>query len=327
MTSNAPRNRSLRLLTAASGLLVWQWCSVAWAEPLPLSEALTGEAKADYDAARVLYTDGDFSGAALKFAQAYKKSKDARLLWNQAAARKGERRYADVERLVKQYLQEAPELSAADKAKAEDLLRTIAAFIADVTITVNEPGASIVIDGVERGVSPLSEALRLDLGKHAIQITKAGFEPFVDSQEVTNDTTLAINLLASVHQGRLRILSPGNAEVYVDGKRVTSGSWEGTVVSGVHKVEVRSVSRKSFRTDAQVRDDETTTLQVTGQDLGETPPAVEQGGSSTWLWVTAGVLLLGGAAAGGYFLLKPDPLSPPAPDQGSVETIELPLRF
>src|SRR6185503_13375936 len=36
----------------------------------PLSEALTGQAQADYQAARLLYGDGDFAGASLKFKQA-----------------------------------------------------------------------------------------------------------------------------------------------------------------------------------------------------------------------------------------------------------------
>jgi len=37
----------------------------------PLSEALTGQAQADYQAAKLLYGDGDFAGASLKFKQAF----------------------------------------------------------------------------------------------------------------------------------------------------------------------------------------------------------------------------------------------------------------
>src|SRR5882724_2041987 len=58
------------------------------ASPPSLSEALTGAAKADYDAARILYDDGDFRGAFQKLKSSYEQSKDARLLWNMAACEK-----------------------------------------------------------------------------------------------------------------------------------------------------------------------------------------------------------------------------------------------
>ncbi|HKQ68527.1 MAG TPA: hypothetical protein VJT73_04270, partial [Polyangiaceae bacterium] len=66
----------------------------------PLSETLTGSAKTDYDAAKILYQDGDYSGASLKFKQSYEASKDVRLLWNMAACEKSQRHYAKVQKLV-----------------------------------------------------------------------------------------------------------------------------------------------------------------------------------------------------------------------------------
>src|ERR1700684_4579575 len=62
--------------------------------PKPLSQSLTGEAKAAYDAAKMLLGDGDFAGAAIKFRAAYDQSGDARLLWNIAACEKNRRHYA-----------------------------------------------------------------------------------------------------------------------------------------------------------------------------------------------------------------------------------------
>src|SRR5271154_4391087 len=62
--------------------------------PKPLSQSLTGEAKAAYDAAKLLLGDGDFAGAAIKFRAAYDQAGDARLLWNIAACEKNQRHYA-----------------------------------------------------------------------------------------------------------------------------------------------------------------------------------------------------------------------------------------
>ena len=79
--------------------------SVALAAPAiaaaPLGESLSGEAKTDYESAKVLYDDGDFVGAGSKFQQAYDRSKDARLLWNVAVCEKAQRHYVRVRALVR----------------------------------------------------------------------------------------------------------------------------------------------------------------------------------------------------------------------------------
>src|SRR5437867_3379084 len=49
--------------------------------PPTLAESLTGAAKADYDAAHILYRNGDYANALTKFQAAYDKSKDPRLFW------------------------------------------------------------------------------------------------------------------------------------------------------------------------------------------------------------------------------------------------------
>ena len=55
---------------------------------IPLGDALSGEAKAEYDAARILFGDDDFAGALVKFERAFEFSGDLRLLWNMAVCEK-----------------------------------------------------------------------------------------------------------------------------------------------------------------------------------------------------------------------------------------------
>src|SRR5262245_19046704 len=102
-------------------LAVWfapiSYAEGAPAHAAPLSEALTGSAKAEYDAGKILYADGDYAGAALKFGSAYDLSKDPRLLWNMAGAEKNHRHYARVEQLVKRYVSESgAAVNEADRA-------------------------------------------------------------------------------------------------------------------------------------------------------------------------------------------------------------------
>ena len=87
--------------------------------PSTLSDALPTDAKADYDSAKLLYNDGDFNGALLKFSLAYKKSGDPRLLWNMAACEKSLRHYARALRLVRAYASDpSGRVSESERAEA-----------------------------------------------------------------------------------------------------------------------------------------------------------------------------------------------------------------
>ncbi len=325
-------------LLAASGValavnataLTWGTAALA----APLAESLSGTAKADYEAGRILYSDGDYAGAALKWEVAYKASNDARLLWNIAAARKAERKYAEVERLVKQYLAEGRELSDGDRAEAQQLLGTIQSFVADLTVQVNEAGAQVIVDGVAVAQTPMTTPLRVDIGQHLIVVAKQGFERAEVKQQVTGNTTVPIRLVPEVHEGRLRVISPADATVTIDGKRVTSGTWEGVLPSGVHRVEVNAPGKLPYSTDAQITDNQNEVLRVALQDAdpfanGARPPDMERESesSSTWLWVTLGVLALAGAGAGAYLYLQPKDQKPAPAQEGTLDTVFLRTSF
>src|SRR5579862_6460258 len=105
----------------------------------PLSQSLTGQAKADFEAAKLLANDGDFAGAVIKFQSAYDSAKDVRLLWNVAFCEKNLRHYAKVIATLKRYVDEgAATLSAGDKKDAQDLIATVESFTTRATINVSE---------------------------------------------------------------------------------------------------------------------------------------------------------------------------------------------
>lgn len=305
----------------------------AWAAPL--ADSLVGSAKQDYEAGRILYADGDYAGAALKWELAYKSSRDPRLLWNMAAARKAQRKYAEVERLVHRYLKEGTELSPEDRAEAQQLLATIQAFIADLTLQINEPGAQVTIDGEPVAKSPLSEPLRVDIGQHVVSVSKAGFQPVQLNQQITGNTSLTVTLTPAVHEGRLRIITPADSTVLVNGKRVTSGTWEGVLPSGPHQVRVEAPGKLPFTTEANVREDQNEVLRVALQDIdpfagshtSRPPEVAERSSSSPWVWVTVTALVLAGAGVGAYFLLNQEEPEPPPAREGTIDTLYLGLSF
>jgi len=282
-------------------------------------------AKAEYEAGRLLYADGDYAGAALKFQSAYDASKDPRLLWNTAAAEKNLRHYAKVVELVERYVAEAgTRLKPEDRAEAEALLTTVRAFISTVTLDVQPEGAAIFVDDVKIGESPLKAPLLVDQGEHRIRVSKDGFQDFTATQSLQGGApfSLTVALQAAVHQGRLRVVASAGETISVDGKQVGSGEWEGVLPSGIHSVTVTAAGKRTYQSDVAIQDDQTQSVRVALESA--TPAAAQKDkGSMTWLWIAGGAVLATGLGVGAYFAFKPDDKEPVP---GTLGTVELPLH-
>jgi hypothetical protein len=290
----------------------------------PLAESLTGVAKSEYEAGRLLYMDGDYAGAALKFQRAYEESKDPRLLWNTAAAEKNLRHYAKVVELVERYVAEGgTRLKSEDKAEAEALLTTVRAFISSVTLDVQPEGAAVFIDDVQVGVSPLRTPVLVDMGEHRLRVSKTGYQDFNATQSLQGGApfSLTVALQQAVHQGRLRVVASPGEQIAVDGKPVGTGEWEGVLPSGIHNVTVTATGKRAYQSDVAIQDDQSQSLRVTLESA--TPAgAQEKKGVPLWIWIAGGAVVVAGASVGAYFAFKPED-EPPV--QGTLDTVELPM--
>jgi hypothetical protein len=276
--------------------------------PRPLGESLTGMAKAEYGAARILYEDGDFQGSLQKLRSSYDLSKDPRLLWNMAAAEKNLRHYAEVVRLVDRFLAEGGAMvTEEDRAGATALIATVKDFVTELTIEVNETGAAVFIDDQQVGTTPLPAALRIDMGVHKIRITKPGFVEFALSQDMAGGKPLRVTteLVQERHEGRLRVVAGAPDVIQVDGKVVGTGLWEGIIASGPHALYVSAKGKRPHQTDVVVRDNDVTDVHVSLQEEVKQTVIIESSGVPAWVWVAGGAILVGGGV-GAYFLLKPD---------------------
>lgn len=299
-------------------------------ERKPLAESLTGVARAEYEAGRILYMDGDYQTAVVKFERAYQESKDPRLLWNMAAAEKNLRRYVRVEELVRRYIEESgAQLTETERADAQALLDTVSQFIGDVTIKVQPDGSSVAVDGAPVGTTPLPKPVRLEIGTRTVEIKKNGYIPQREALQITGGSQLLeFNLEQEVHQGTLRILAdPGNV-IHVDGKVVGTTEWQGTLPSGAHNVHVTADGFRPYRSDTVVQDNQTTTLRITLQEESRALGAMSPEDSKNdymWAWIAGGAVVVSGLAIGGYYLFRPEDSGPPAPVEGTLGTIELPF--
>ena len=272
------------------------------AAPAPLSASLTGMARAEYEAGKLLYQDGDFQNALIKFQRVYELSHDGRLLWNIAVCEKNLRRYTRVLTTLDRYLVEAGSvISAEDRQEAKDLAAAARPLVSALRITVTEPGAAIVIDDVSVGTSPLAAPVSLDLGTRRIHIQKAGYKSFDRRLEVAGGTELTItaSLEKEVHQGRVAVAAGATDLISIDGKAVAQGKWDGPLSSGGHTLRVTAPGMTIYQSEVLVLDDRSREIQVTLTPLPKTSSTAK------WLWIAGGAALVAGAAVTGALLYHP----------------------
>ncbi len=301
----------------------------------PLSESLTGMGRAEYEAAKILYADGDYAGAALKFQRAYEESKDPRLLWNQAAAEKNLRRYVKVTELVERYIRESGDkLTEQDRADAQALLDTVKTFICDVTFKIVPDGAAVFIDEQQIGTSPLTQSLRVEMGERKVRVSKPGFLDYTASRQFDGGSaaTVDVTLQAEVHEGKLLITASPGDTIRVDGAVVGTGEWQGNLQSGLHRVQVSAPGKRDYQSDVAVQDKQSHTVRVVLDPIASAGPAAQQkpeedsGGGGGWLWVGGGLLVAAGLGVGAYFLFKPKD-EPAEPVSGTLDPGVYSLSF
>jgi hypothetical protein len=236
----------------------------------PLSQSLTGSAKSDFEAAKLLATDGDFAGALIKFQNAYETSKDPRLLWNVAFCHKNLRHYAKVLATLKRYVEEGGQvLSANDKKEAQDLILLIEPLTTRATFKVSESGAIVSVDDERVGTSPLVSSVVLDIGERHLRVVKEGFRNFEKTLPVggNSEVTIDVALEKEVHEGKLIVNAPANSTIFIDDKQVATGKLDQGILSGGHQIRVTAPGMHTFQTEIVIQDKETRSVDVALEPL------------------------------------------------------------
>lgn len=133
---------------------------------------------------------------------------------------------------------------AAKKKTAETRLKELGEKTGEVTITVNEPGAQVLVDDKVLGTSPLAGPLRLTAGPHKVRVTKDGFIAFDQSPNVAAGTTTTVQatLAPSTTKGKLVVKEKSGKpiRVTVDGVDMGDAPWTGEVEAGQHEIGARA---------------------------------------------------------------------------------------
>jgi len=124
-----------------------------------------------------------------------------------------------------------------------------------------ESGADIFVDGEKVGTTPCT-VKRVVSGEHRVRVVKAQYAPeervvtVADGQKTNSTFTLSATF------GVLTLLTDADASIWVDGREVGTGRWEGRLNKGLHAVEVRKASHRPFRKSITVNAGERRTEQL-----------------------------------------------------------------
>jgi hypothetical protein len=261
----------------------------------PLSQVLTGAARDDYESAKLVYAEGDFVTAAIKFRRAYDVSRDPRLLWNIAACEKGAHHYTKALELVERYQAEgASLLTEADRQEANGFASALRATTDTITVTANVGDAVVSLDGVMIGKTPIAKPVRVDLGERRLLVSKVGYQPYEQLVSFTGKgVALTVTLQEMLHEGTLRIDADPDAAIAVDGQLIASGGSALRLASGAHNVHVSAKGKKTYDSDVVVQDGQTNTVRVRLES--------EKSGVGPWPWLIGGAVVVAGGVLATYF--------------------------
>jgi PEGA domain/Tetratricopeptide repeat len=289
-------------------------------EPRPLSESLEGEAKREYDNGRLLYENGDYAGALVRFENARKVSADARLLWNEAVCQKALHQYAKAIASMRGYLASTQASSSpAAAASARNFVAAAEPLTARLEVFSNVPGALVYADGDSLGRAPLGPDARIDWGSHQIVLKKADYTDYEQTVTVSSsaDVRVVAVLRPIVHEGRVIVRASSGDLIAIDGKVRAWGTWEGVLPRGAHALRVSAAGYRPQQQQIVVADAQTRGFDITLERAPHSslPP---------WIWLAGGTVLAAGAATAGYFIFRPG--EPRKPTEGSIGTVQLDLR-
>lgn len=281
--------------------------------PAPLQESLSPDARREYDAAKVLFEDRDFSGAIAKFKRAYQLSGDPRLLWNQAVCEKELRHYSRAAELIRRYLSEGSALIEPNKREdAQRILASLKQFSSRVVLTGAPSGAKLSVDGAVHGILPLSEPLILDLGSHRLEVSHPGYRAWFRVVDVPGSAPISVHVsLQSESQlAHISIRSLPQARITIDGSFAAEGYYEGALSPGSHSIVVSAPGRKTEKRTVDLPPSSHRTMEISLQ---------ERAANRALPWVLGGAVLVGGAVATAFYVAQPGGFEGPTGTLGSID--------
>jgi hypothetical protein len=325
------RRRRALALTLATTLLCGLVPTAALAQPAAPTEAARQEARDRFDRGLKLFNDGDNAGALAEFKRAYDLIPNPLVLYNIGLVYSAMGRPVQAVDALDRVLATQGALTGDRLARATQTRDDQAARIAKVSVVTSVP-ATIELDNVEVGRTPLTAPLSVAGGVHVVGAVASGYVPTRKEVTVASGATVDVKLELVEMQGRVAHVTvkthlPGAAIVIDDqvvGKTPLQNSL--TVAPGAHKVELRREGYSSARDSLQLGDgaEGEVTLEpeedramlgtlagTLAIDASETEPVITVDGKSRGVYSVDGMRLMPGPhhvtiERGGYLAVERD---------------------
>jgi len=189
-----------------------------------------------WDTAIVLYGAANWGAARTEFLEVYRETKNPRVLFNVAVCEKNTGHYASAIDTLKKELEEGVgKLSPEEEARAKETAAGLEAFVVELNVSVNEPGAKVFVDDVEVGVSPLGKALRIDIGERRLAAKKSGFVDATATRSFPqgkkpDPLELKLEAIAKLSTVTVQVSGAPNATIRIDGREVGAAPYTGKLV-------------------------------------------------------------------------------------------------
>jgi hypothetical protein len=144
------------------------------------------------------------------------------------------------------------EVAPADKKLYDEDIARVTRYVGALVVRSDPAGAVVVVDGRERGVTPLARPIRVVVGTRAVRVQRTGYAPYETKVSVASGETRDVDarLVGVSRLGRVRVVErSGRAlDVVIDGAVVGASPWEGTLPAGEHRVALRGAGDLGSRT-------------------------------------------------------------------------------
>ncbi|MGZ3423085.1 MAG: PEGA domain-containing protein, partial [Polyangiales bacterium] len=108
------------------------------------------------------------------------------------------------------------QLPPADLEQIQKSMNYVKGLVGFIQINSSVQGATVVVDGVPRGKTPLAP-VRVSQGPHTINVSAEGYIPFVATRDVLGKQTIAVDVTLEVlaRSGRIQIIEENGADAEV----------------------------------------------------------------------------------------------------------------
>jgi hypothetical protein len=219
------------------------WAAPPAPSPTP-SAADETEAKRHFEVGLKLYKEKVYDAALTEFETSYKLNARPSALRNVAQCHRDLKHFAEAHKFYEQLLAaHGAQLSAKEKEAVARALGDLKLLTGTVTVAASAQDASVSVDSKSVGATPLADAIRVDVGKHAVRVSKPGFETFETEVTIVAQQALTIDVKLSkeVKTGTLTVKekSGGSVHVWIDDADMGAAPWTGDLSPGSHVIELK----------------------------------------------------------------------------------------